>query len=90
MLFLRSGLFQKIDMKMKLTNTLTITLTDAKRDVKTVSDKQLNNLIVKLEKLTEIVKTESNKRFTKNMENEIDEELEAQIEDEVQEYEEEA
>lgn len=71
-------------MKTELKNVLTVTLTEAKKTVKTMSDKQLTNVIDKLNKLSAIAIAESNKRF----EEKLEEEAEPEIEDATEETEE--
>lgn len=68
-------------MKTELKNVLTVTLTEAKKAVKTMSDKQLTNVIDKLNKLSAIAIAESNKRFEEKLEEEADAEIEDLIEE---------
>ena len=63
-------------MKTELKNVLTVTLTEAKKTVKTMSDKQLTNVTDKLNKLSAIAIAESNKRFEEKLEEEADTEIE--------------
>lgn len=74
-------------MKTELKNVLTVTLTEAKKTVKTMSDKQIANMVEKLNKLLAIVIAESNKRFEAKLEEEADAEIE-NAEDPVEEIEE--
>jgi len=80
------GLFQKFIMKIELKNILSITLTSAKSQVKELTDSQIKNLITKLNKLSDIVRNESDKRYEAMLIEDAEQELEDQIEeDEVQE-----
>lgn len=85
-LLLNAGLFQKFIMKIELKNILSITLTSAKSQVKELTDSQIKNLITKLNKLSDIVRNESDKRYEAMLIEDAEQELEDQIEeDEVQE-----
>ena len=76
-------------MKIKLKDILTLTLTNAKKEVKSLTDPQIVKLLDKLDKLFVIVETYSDSKFAKSMEDkldeELDEELENSLDDEVQE-----
>ena len=74
------GLFQKSIMKANLKDILTVTITDAKKQVKDLSNSQVANLITKLNKLREIVSNESDARY----EQEIIDDMEQQIEDSIE------
>ena len=69
------GLFQKSIMKIKLKDILTLTLTNAKKEVKSLTDPQIVKLLDKLDKLFVIVEAYSDSKFAKSMEDKLDEEL---------------
>ena len=80
-------------MKINLKDILTLTLVNAKKQVKDLTDSQVSNLLTKINKLMTIVGNESDIRYKnillKDAENEVDDYIESTIEepvdDEVQE-----
>lgn len=80
-------------MKINLKDILTLTLVNAKKQVKDLTDSQVSNLLTKINKLMTIVGNESDIRYKnillENAENEVDDYIESTIEepvdDEVQE-----
>lgn len=80
-------------MKINLKDILTLTLVNAKKQVKDLTDSQVSNLLTKINKLMTIVGNESDIRYKnillEDAENEVDDYIESTIEepvdDEVQE-----
>ena len=80
-------------MKINLKDILTLTLVNAKKQVKDLTDSQVSNLLTKINKLMTIVGNESDIRYKnillEDVENEVDDYIESTIEepvdDEVQE-----
>lgn len=80
-------------MKINLKDILTLTLVNAKKQVKDLTDSQVSNLLTKINKLMTIVGNESDIRYKnillEDAENEVDDYVESTIEepvdDEVQE-----
>lgn len=74
-------------MKINLKDILTLTLVNAKKQVKDLTDSQISNLLTKINKLMTIVGNESDIRY-KNIllegaENEVDDYIESTIEEPV-------
>lgn len=74
-------------MKINLKDILTLTLVNAKKQVKDLTDSQVSNLLTKINKLITIVGNESDIRY-KNIllegaENEVDDYIESTIEEPV-------
>lgn len=74
-------------MKINLKDILTLTLVNAKKQVKDLTDSQVSNLLTKINKLMTIVGNESDIRY-KNIllegaENEVDDYIESTIEEPV-------
>jgi len=69
--------------KINLKDILTLTLVDARKQVKILTDSQVNNLVTKLNKLSTIVSNESDLRYEnlliEDAENEADDYIEATI-----------
>lgn len=80
-------------MKINLKDILTLTLVNAKKQVKDLTNSQVSNLLTKINKLMTIVGNESDIRYKnillENAENEVDDYIESTIkepvDDEVQE-----
>lgn len=81
-------------MKVQLKDLKTLTVNNVKKEVKELTDSQLDMIFGKLKRAYEIVSEESNTRFKNKIEDEIDDELDETIviegTDEVQGDEEEA
>ena len=72
--------------KVILKDILEVTLTESKKSVKNLTDRQVSDLVIKLNKIKEIVDNESNTRFTTKLEEKVDQEfndIEIETEDEV-------
>ena len=67
-------------MKINFKDISTLTLVEAKKQVKDLTDSQLNNLIIKVNKLGKILSDESDTRYEQilieDAEKEVDDELE--------------
>lgn len=74
-------------MKINLKDILTLTLVNAKKQVKDLTDSQVSNLLTKINKLMTIVGNESDIRYKnillENAENEVDDYIESTIEEPV-------
>lgn len=72
--------------KVILKDILEVTLTESKKSVKNLTDRQVSDLVIKLNKIKEIVDNESNTRFTTKLEEKVDQEfndIEIETENEV-------
>ena len=58
-----------------LKDILNVTITEAKKSVKELTDRQLTDMVTKVNKLYELVSSESNARFTTKLEAEVDQEF---------------
>lgn len=74
-------------MKINLKDILTLTLVNAKKQVKDLTDSQVSNLLTKINKLMTIVGNESDIRYKnillEDAENEVDDYIESTIEEPV-------
>jgi hypothetical protein len=74
-------------MKIDLKDILTLTLVNAKKQVKDLTDSQVSNLLTKINKLITIVGNESDIRYKnillEDAENEVDDYIESTIEEPV-------
>ena len=74
-------------MKINLKDILTLTLVNAKKQVKDLTDSQVSNLLTKINKLMTIVGNESDIRYKnillEDVENEVDDYIESTIEEPV-------
>lgn len=74
-------------MKINLKDILTLTLVNAKKQVKDLTDSQVSNLLTKINKLMTIVGNESDIRYKnillKDAENEVDDYIESTTEEPV-------
>ena len=74
-------------MKINLKDILTLTLVNAKKQVKNLTDSQVSNLLTKINKLMTIVGNESDIRYKnillEDAENEVDDYVESTIEEPV-------
>ena len=74
-------------MKINLKDILTLTLVNAKKQVKDLTDSQVSNLLTKINKLMTIVGNESDIRYKnillEDAENEVDDYIESTIEESV-------
>lgn len=74
-------------MKINLKDILTLTLVNAKKQVKDLTDSQVSNLLTKINKLMTIVNNESDIRYKnillEDAENEVDDYIESTIEEPV-------
>lgn len=72
-------------MKINLKDILTLTLVNAKKQVKDLTDSQVSNLLTKINKLMTIVGNESDIRYKnillEDAENEVDDYIESTIEE---------
>lgn len=72
-------------MKIDLKDILTLTLVNAKKQVKDLTDSQVSNLLTKINKLITIVGNESDIRYKnillEDAENEVDDYIESTIEE---------
>lgn len=72
-------------MKIDLKDILTLTLVNAKKQVKDLTDSQVSNLLTKINKLMTIVGNESDIRYKnillEDAENEVDDYIESTIEE---------
>ena len=67
--------------EVNLKDVLLVTVTEARKSVKNLTDKQVTNIMAKLNKLTEIVGDESNSRFAIQLEAEADQVVEDEIDE---------
>lgn len=61
---------------MELKDVLKLTLVNSRKEVKNLTNKQVDRLVEKLSKLYEIAQTESNNRYTAKLKEEAEAELE--------------
>ena len=67
-------------MKINFKDISTLTLVEARKQVKNLTDSQLNNLFKKVNKLTTILSEESDARYEKMLEEDAEAEVDAEVE----------
>lgn len=67
-------------MKINFKDISTLTLVEAKKQVKDLTDSQLNNLIIKVNKLNKILSDESDARYEQVLIEDAESEVDAEVE----------